>query len=176
MIEKEFISPNNLVRDSFVLAKDIFDSGYRPDVVLVLWRGGTPVGIVVHEFLLYKGIKTYHTAVKAESYTGIEKRIEPKVEHLDPVLGDIKPESKVLVVDDIFDTGSTLKRVMELLAPRVREVRSATLYYKTGKNLTDIEPDYFLRKTENWIVFPHELLDLSPEEIRRKDPYVGDLV
>jgi len=65
MAEKEYIGADELVRDSFELAARIYASGYRPDVILVLWRGGTPVGIVVHEFLLYKGVETYHTAVKA---------------------------------------------------------------------------------------------------------------
>jgi hypoxanthine phosphoribosyltransferase len=59
MVEKEFIRADDLVRESFDLAKRIYDSGFIPDVLLVLWRGGTPVGIVIHEFLLYKGIETY---------------------------------------------------------------------------------------------------------------------
>ena len=75
MSEKEFISPTDLIRDSFALAKQIYDSGYRPDVLLVLWRGGTPVGVVVHEYLLFKNIRTYHTAVKATSYSGIDRRV-----------------------------------------------------------------------------------------------------
>jgi len=173
---KEFVQANDLVRDSFVLARRIFDSGFIPEAIVVLWRGGTPVGIVIHEFLLHKGIRTYHTAVKAESYTGIEQRVEPLIENLDGVLARIAPDTRVLVVDDIFDSGCTLKKVCDLLAPRTRNVRIATLYYKDGNSRVDIVPDFYLRKTDRWIVFPHELMDLSAEEIRQKDPFIHDLL
>ncbi len=176
MAEKEYISANELVRDSFLLASRIYESGYRPDVILVLWRGGTPVGVVVHEFLLYKGVETYHTAVKAVSYTGIEKRTMPVIEHMDAVLERIDAGARVLVVDDIFDTGNTLKEVSACLRGKVSDVRFATLYYKEGTNETDIEPDFYLRKTRDWIVFPHELMDLTLDEIRSKDAFVYNLV
>ena len=176
MPAKEFIEANDLFRDSFALAKRIYDSGFRPDVLVVLWRGGTPVGMVVHEFLLYKGLQTYHTAIKAESYTGIGQRIEPRIENLDPVLAVLKPDSRVLVIDDIFDSGSTLKRVCELLRTRTAHIRTATLYYKDGNRVVDLAPDFYLRKTDRWIVFPHELMDLTPEEIRQKDPELAGLL
>jgi hypoxanthine phosphoribosyltransferase len=176
MPDKHFVRPGDLVRDAFRLARKIFDSGYRPSVILVLWRGGTPVGVVVHEFLLYKGIDTYHTAVKAESYTGIGKRRTPRIEHFERVLDRIEPDSNVLIVDDIFDTGRTVRRVREMLRRKTRHVKIATLYYKPDSNTTDLVPDFFLRKTDRWIVFPHELLGLTPQEIRRKDPALAALV
>ena len=82
----------------------------------------------------------------------------------------------MLVVDDIFDSGSTLKRVCEMLRSRPAHIRTATLYLKEGANLTDLEPDYFLRKTDKWIVFPHELMDLSLDEIKQKDEYIHQLL
>ncbi len=176
MAEKEYIGADELVRDSFELAARIYASGYRPDVILVLWRGGTPVGIVVHEFLLYKGVETYHTAVKAVSYTGIEKRTKPTVEHMDAVLATIGDGSRILVVDDIFDTGNTIKEVLALLGRKTDDIKFATLYYKEGTNETDLEPDFYLRKTRRWIVFPHELMDLTPAEIKAKDEFVYRLL
>ncbi len=173
MSEKEFISGNQLVRDSFVLARQIYDSGYVPDVLVVLWRGGTPVGMAVHEFLLYKGINTYHAAVKVTSYEGIEKRQAPVVEHMDSVLAEVPESANVLVVDDIFDSGCTVRHVVDLLKARSLNIRIATLYYKPGNNLTDLKPDFFLEETDRWIVFPHELIDLSPEEIRQKGEYLA---
>ena len=170
-VEKEFIQANDLVRDSFALARMIYDSGYRPEVVLVLWRGGTPVGVVVHEYLRYKGVETYHAAVKAESYTGIEQRQEPVVEHLDAVLRGIPASARVLVIDDIFDTGCTIRKVLDLLAPRTTNVKIATLYLKEGKNLTGLAPDFVLRRTDRWIVFPHELMGLTEAELRRKEVF-----
>lgn len=176
MIRKTFIKAGALLQDSFALARMIFDSGYRPDVLLVLWRGGSMVGMVIHEFFRYKGIEIFHLAVKAESYTGVEKRIEPRIEHAEAVLSTLKRGCKVLVVDDIFDTGCTLKKVIQLVSKKASEVRTATLYLKNGKSRVDIEPDYCLRRTDRWIVFPHELQDLTPAEIRRKDRRLAKLV
>lgn len=176
MPEKKFLTADEQVRDSFALARQIYDSGFVPDVLIVLWRGGTPIGVVIHEFLQYKGISTYHTAIKAQSYTGIGERGEPELEHFDQLLLHITPQSKVLVVDDIFDSGCTMKKVVEELAPRVGELRIATLFYKEGSNVTDIRPDYYHSKTDRWIVFPHELVGLTPDEIRAKDSVVADLL
>ncbi len=176
MVEKAFIRADDLVRDSFSLAKRIYESGFVPDVLLVLWRGGTPVGIVIHEFLLYKGIDTYHTALKAESYLGIGQRGKPRIEYMESLLERVTPESRVLVVDDIFDSGSTMKTVVDQLSPAVAEVKLATLYYKPEANTTDLTPDFYGRKTDRWIVFPHELMDLSENEIRAKDQVVADLL
>jgi uncharacterized protein len=173
---KKFLQANELVQDSFTLAKMIYDSGYRPEVLLVIWRGGTPVGIVLHEFLLYKGVATYHAVVKAESYTGVDKRRPPLVENLESVMEKLGKDAKVLLVDDIFDTGLTLATVADRLSAVTRNVKMATLYYKAGRNQTPREPDFHLKTAEEWIVFPHELVDLSLEEIRAKDPYVYGLL
>ncbi len=175
MSEKVFIRADDLVRDSFDLARRIYDSGFVPDVLLVLWRGGTPVGIVIHEFLLFKGIDTYHTAVKAESYVGIEERVEPRIEHIEHVLERVTAQSRVLVIDDIFDSGATMRKVVDELGAHVAELKIATLYYKPGANTTGITPDFYGRKTDRWIVFPHELVGLSPAEIKAKDHVVADL-
>jgi hypoxanthine phosphoribosyltransferase len=176
MADKEYIGPTTLLHDSFTLAAHIVASGFRPDVLLVIWRGGTPIGIAVHEFLLYKGIQTYHAVVKAESHIAIEESIEPRVEHLDALLEDIVPNSRVLLVDDIFDTGRTMRKVSGILTRRTPHVKIATLYWKEAQNQTAIVPDFCLRKTDRWIVFPHELMDLTPKELRRKDSYIHDLV
>ncbi len=175
MTEKVFVKADDLVRDSFDLARSIYDSGFIPDVLLVLWRGGTPVGVVIHEFLLYKGIDTYHTVIKSESYTGVDQRREPQLECVAHVLEHVTASSKVLVVDDIFDSGSTMQKVVGELLPRVAEIKIATLYYKRDANVTDLTPDFFHRETDRWIVFPHELMGLTSDEIRAKDPSVADL-
>ncbi len=176
MTEKIHLSANELALDSFKLARRIYDSDFRPDFLLVLWRGGTPVGIIIHEFLLYKGIDTYHTAIKSTSYTGIEERIEPTVENMDSILEKISPDSRVLVIDDIFDTGSTIRKLNAYISTRTTNVRTATLYYKPSKNITNITPDYYMHKTDAWIVFPHELIGLSREEIVRKTPELSDII
>jgi hypoxanthine phosphoribosyltransferase len=175
-IPKEYITADRLVRDSFELARKVYDSGFRPEGLLVLWRGGTPVGIVIHEFLLFKGITTHHLAVKAESYTGIGERAEPRIEALDAFMSGIRAGAPVLIVDDIFDSGHTLQKVRELLAPLTRDVKIATLFYKSDAARVPGKPDYYLRATDRWIVFPHELMGLTDDELRAKDPAVHRLV
>ena len=176
MSEKIFLTPDQLINDSFILAKQIYDSGFEPDIIIVLWRGGTPVGMAVHEFLLYNGVKSYHTVIKTESYTGIGTRAEVRVEHIDALLSTVKNNSKVLVVDDIFDSGHTMHKVNELLQAKTPNIKLATLYYKPNANQTDLTPDFFVTETEQWIVFPHELMDLTPEEIEKKDPRISALL
>ncbi|MBL7114873.1 MAG: hypoxanthine phosphoribosyltransferase [Kiritimatiellae bacterium] len=176
MVQKEYIDPNKLLRDSFLLARKIYDSGYRPTVILVLWRGGTPIGIVVHEFLAYKGLETYHTVIKAESYKGIEQRIEPHIENLDCIVNQIPKDAHVLIVDDIFDSGQTTQAVRDALAEKTKEVRIATLYVRKGHHTSALKPDFYIREFDHWLVFPHELSGLSPEEIANKQPAIGDIV
>jgi hypoxanthine phosphoribosyltransferase len=130
----------------------------------------------VHEFFLFKGVETYHAAVKATSYRGIEKRIVPEIEGLDSVLSRITKKDRVLILDDIFDSGCTVKAVRDRVMERTRSVKIGTLYLRRGRRVTDVRPDYFLKETDQWVVFPHELMDLSPEEIQAKDGDLYDLV
>jgi len=149
MMPKEFISPSKLFNDSFLLARKIHDSGYRPDILLVLWRGGAPVGLVVHEFLSYKGIKVNQIVVKAESYSGIGNRRRLRIESFSAGLSKIKKETRVLVVDDIFDSGETAKGIEERLSRKTKNIRIATLYLRQG---CKTGPDYYVRKVSTWVV------------------------
>lgn len=174
-IKKTFITADSLFTDSFKLARMIYDSGYKPDVILVLWRGGTPVGIVVHEFLLLKGIKSYHTAIKAESYTGIGRRKRPVIDNLKMIIKNIKRNAHVLVIDDIFDTGKTMDCVRKALRCKTKNLKTAALYLR-GDTRSLFLPDFYMRKTFNWIVFPHELIDLTKQEIKKKGLLISRLV
>jgi hypoxanthine phosphoribosyltransferase len=98
------------------------------------------------------------------------------LENVEQLLENLTPQSKVLVIDDIFDSGSTMKKVVDELGAAVAEIKIATLYYKKEANTTDIVPDYYGRQTKRWIVFPHELMGLVPEEIRAKDRVIADLL
>ena len=176
MPAKTYLSANDLMLDSFRLGKQILDSGWRPDVVLALWRGGTPISLAVHELLAYCGVMTVHMSMHCRSYTGIGQTGTVTIEHSESVLARLQPDHNVLVVDDIFDTGNTARNVLELLRPLAAEVRLATLYWKTGTNVTDLRPDYHVRQTDAWIVFPHEMEGLTRDEIRQKDPTLHRLL
>lgn len=175
-MKKVFISADGVVKDSFRLAKKIFDTGYRPDAMVVLWRGGTPVGIVLHEYFLFRGVDVFHTVIKAASYKGIGRRTQVVIEHLDSLTASLSQTASVLVIDDIFDSGCTLKKMKTALADHCAEIKTATLYYKNGFNQTDIEPDFYEKTTDDWVVFPHEVTGLSADEIAAKDPSLPELL
>ncbi len=173
---KIYIDANKVLEDSFQLAKNIYNSGFRPDAMIVLWRGGSNVGMIINEFFRYKGENPYHGIVKSESYTGIEERTEVKVEGVEHVLDNISKGDKVLVIDDIFDSGKTMERVNGLINGKSDDVKIATLYYKPNKNITKIKPDFYLKKVDGWIVFPHELMGLTKEEVYNKGKEIGDSI
>jgi len=173
---KQFLTANEVTRDSFLLAHKVYTSGFAPDVIIALWRGGTPVGCVVHEYLQQRGIACYHTAVKVTSYTGIGTHGEAIIENIEAVCALLKPESRILVVDDIFDSGRTAQALRHRLEPLARDIRFAMPYFKPGNNATPFTPDYFVHRTDAWLVFPHELEGLTPEEIWAKDSFVAELL
>lgn len=177
MTSKIYISANDYLRDSFRLARLILDSGWQPDDLIALWRGGAPVGVSVHEFLYYHGLRPRHRVLKCQSYTGIQSRQhDVAFENADDIFNSIIPGSRVLVIDDVFDTGNTARAVFDRLLPSKAEVRLATVYWKPTQNQTTHKPDFYVRETEEWIVFPHELDGLTPEEVKLKDPAIYSLL
>jgi hypoxanthine phosphoribosyltransferase len=169
---KCYINPIDFQHDIWKLAKQIFDRKWQPDIMIALWRGGANVGVGVYEFLSFRGWKFDHTCVKCSSYTNIGER-EDKVKFDDAaeyIFSKITPSQKVLVVDDVFDTGKTVETVKNRLAHA--DLRSACVYWKELNNLTQIKPDYFVSKSDSWLVFPHELQGLSETEIEEKDPFL----
>lgn len=183
MAEKLFITADELLIDSYRLAKKIYDSGFKPTFMAALWRGGTLVGCPVQEFLAHKGIEADHIAVRTSRYTGIEKADETvKIHGFDYIIKRISNTDKLLIVDDVFDTGITIKAVIEKLKKKARantpaEIKVAAVYYKPMNNKTSIKPDFYIHETGNWLVFPHELEGLSMEDIEaRKGRDIAELL
>jgi len=154
------------------------DSGWTPDFLFALWRGGAPVGVSVHEFFKVSGWNVRHVPLKCSSYSGIGENAGEVVFTLgDEIFGMLRPGDRVLVVDDVFDTGKTAKAVRARVDAAGAEMRMACVYWKPGKNTTDMKPDYFVRDVgAEWLVFPHEIDGLSPVEVRAKDPVLADLL
>lgn len=169
---KLYLSADRLLADSFRLANLVHDSGFRPSHIVGIWRGGAPVGIAVQELLEYRGVHSDHIAIRTASYTGIDQQ-EPQVRiyglgHLVDVLN---PEDRLLLIDDVFDTGRSIRALIAELRQRCRrnmpdDVRVATVYYKPSRNVTDLTPDYFVHETSDWLIFPHEINGLTEDEIR----------
>ncbi len=169
--DKQYLTAQELLNDSFELGLRIYKSGFRPSFIIGVWRGGTPVGIAVQEILDHLGVQTDHIAIRTSSYYGIKKRDKKvRVHGLEYVIRQANWEDGLLIVDDVFDTGSSIKAIIETLKAKMRrnlpkDIRVATAWFKPKYNLTDIEPDYFIHATDKWLVFPHELEGLTREEM-----------
>lgn len=175
-MEKLFVSAEELLRDSFELGLQIFESGYRPTFIVGVWRGGTPVGIAVQEVLDLLGCETNHFAIRTSSYYGMDKQSkEVKVFGLQHLVDTINVDDNLLIIDDIFDSGRSVDAIIQTLKEKCRrntpdDIRVATVYYKPSRNATTRVPDFYLHETDEWTVFPHEMDGLSVEEIRKTKP------
>ena len=180
-MNKRYISPQELLADSFALAWQVYESGFRPDYVLGVWRGGTPVGIAVHELLHILGVAADHAAVRTASYSGIGQRREGvQVDGLDYIFQRLTPGQSLLLVDDVHDTGLSLQQIITELrdcsAGAGADIRVATPWFKPGNNRRGERPDYFLHQTDAWLVFPHELEGLSVQELAAHKPELAALL
>mgnify|MGYP003322309745 CR=1 FL=1 len=175
MNEKHYLSANEFLHDSWRLAAAVRQSGWRPDILIALWRGGAPVGVAVHEYFKVTDWSVRHLPLKCASYTGIgENAGAVEFTHGDLVFGMLRKGDRVLVVDDVFDTGKTAVAVKARIDATGAEMKMACVYWKPEKNLTTLKPDFYVRDVGlEWIVFPHEIEGLTPAEIAEKDPFLA---
>ena len=147
MAERERMSWADLGLAARELAEQVVADGYRPDIVLAIARGGLLVGGALGYAL---GVKNTFT-MNVEFYTGVDERL-PMPMLLPPVpeLVDLD-EARVLIADDVADTGQTLALVKGFCAGKVGEVRVACLYEKP-RSIVGCE--YVWRRTDRWIDFP----------------------
>lgn len=145
--EREILTWEGFGVASRELAELVAESGYDPDIILAIARGG----------LLTAGALGYALSVKntftmnVEFYTGVNERLSvPMILPPVPTLVDLT-DSRVLIVDDVADTGHTLKHVLQFCADRLAETRLAVLYEKPGSM---VKCDYVWRHTDKWINFP----------------------
>jgi uncharacterized protein len=145
--DREFMTWEDLGQGTRALAERIHGDGFRPDVILAIARGG----LLVAGSLGYSlGVKNTYT-MNVEFYTGPDERLPaPMILPPVPELVDLR-EAKLLIADDVADTGRTLALVQDFCAGKVAEVRTAVLYVKPQ---SVVECDYVWRRTDHWIVFP----------------------
>jgi hypoxanthine phosphoribosyltransferase len=185
-MSERFIAADDLLLDSFQLAANIYEAGFEPDFLVGLWRGGSAVGIAVQEGLDYFGTKTDHIAIRT-SYTGapgysqmVNKADAIRVHGLQYLLENLSAHHSLLIVDDVYSTGSSVNAVIKQLARKTRrnlpqDIRIATVWYRpTEKTLRT--PDYFVHKTDDWLVLPYELSGFSIDELRENRPEMLGLI
>lgn len=180
---KQFISAEGLLRDSFELAARVLESDFEPTFIIAVWRGGAPIGIAVQEFLSVHGIKTNNIAIRTSSYAAAidQQSRDVKVHGLNYLAKNITHEDKLLIVDDVFDTGRSIEAIIDELAKRTRlnmphDVRIAVPYYKPSRNQTTRVPDFYLHETDAWLKYPHSLEGLSKEEIEQGRPELYEII
>ena len=154
---RELMTWDDLGLGSRELATSIYDDGYRPDMILAIARGGMLVAAALGYAL---GVKNTFT-MNVEFYTGIDSRLEmPMILPPVPDLVDFH-ETRVLIADDVADTGATLALVKEFCEGKVAEVRCAVLYEKPR---SEVKCEYVWRRTDRWITFPWSAEDpVAPE-------------
>src|SRR5262245_48447045 len=147
MSELEVMDWDELGAGARALAQMVADDGWRPDIVLGIARGGLLVAGAIGYAL---GVKNTFT-MNVEFYTGIDQRLDmPMILPPVPDLVDFA-ETRVLVADDVADTGLTLAHVRDFLADRVAEVRYAVIYEKPR---SEVKCEYVWKRTDAWIDFP----------------------
>ena len=176
--KKHYLSADQYQRDIWRLASEIRRSGWKPDFLVGLWRGGAPVAIAVHEFFRATGWDVRHLPLKCASYTAIGQNEGKVVFTLgDEIFGMFRAGDRVLFIDDVFDTGKTAQAVHDRMLAVGADARIACVYWKPAKNQTALTPDFIAKDIgSDWIVFPHEIEGLTPDEVREKDPVLADLM
>jgi len=181
MTNKIYITAQQLLRDSFELGIKILESDFKPSFIIGVWRGGTPVGIAVQELLEFCGVASDHISVRTSSYTGIGKRnSKVRVHGLGYIVKTINAEDSLLIIDDVHDTGRSVQEIIRQLKRKCRknspkQIRVATLFFKPDSNEVDFQPDYYLRATNDWLIFPHELAGLSQSEVNQEKPDIDHI-
>ena len=183
MADKIYLSSEDLHNDALKLAQMVLNSGFRPTIIIALWRGGSPIGIAVQEFLdHYSSTQSDHIAIRTSSYSGIEDQSRVvKIHGLSYLVKNMNRDDSLLVVDDVFDTGRTIDALIKEIELKCRknkpkEIRVAVPWYKPEKNETDFEPDYFIHTTKEWIKFPFSLEGLTVDEIKLNRPEIYDII
>ncbi len=174
------LDANAYLADCFRLARKIWDDGYRPDFLIALWRGGAPPGIVIQEFLRWKGHDPYHTAIRTQSLEGVREGGGFDIKGLEHVIDVVDAQDRMLIVDNLFDTGRTIFEVTEYLRRRARrnlpEIRVATVYYRPARRSFLVGPHYYLHETEVLPIFPHQLTEMGRDTVTKADPELAEAI
>ena len=175
-LQKSYIGDKQFRLDSQQLGIIIFDSGFKPDYVVGIARGGTVPGINVYEVLNYLGVKCDYVEITANRYRNDKIGVtedETRIFGLDDLVGLTVPDSRVLFVDDLWDEGKTARAIIQRYQERAKssaakEIKFATAYVKDGNDETKAEPDFHYKKVDGkrWRVFPHELCGHTIDTIR----------
>lgn len=187
MIKKTFVEEETLLNDAFRMAVSVYESGFAPTFIVGIWRGGSSVGIYVQECLQFLGVESDHIAIRT-SYAGLteyQKTVDDptsiRVHGLQYLLENLNADDRLLLVDDVFNSGYSIEAVITELQQKLRlnmpsDVRVATPYFKPARNKTGRSPDYYVHEVDEWLVLPYELQGLSQDEIVNNKPSMAGIL
>ena len=182
-MHKTVISAQELLEDSYRLGLDILESGFEPTLIIAIWRGGTPVGMAVQEILRLLGSTSDHIAIRTSSYTGVDqrgsrRRARPQLHHQEDLprrsCADRRRRLRHRQYDRCGHRGTSSARRARDNTPE--DIRVAVPWFKPTRNETKLLPDYFIHETAEWLVFPHELDALTPDELRESRPEIAEII
>jgi len=161
-IEIEYISWKHLHLALITLVNNMVSTGFKPDIIYAVIKGGLIPARILSDLLEIDEIGF----VGVKFYKGINTR-EAKPELTLPPTTSVR-NKKILVVDDVVDSGRTLQLVIEELTRYgAKEIKSLAIFVKPW---SPIYPDYYYKETNKWVVFPWELVETSKElQLREND-------
>ena len=178
---KIFVKPEDIRNDSFELTRQLLETGFIPTIIYASMRGGSNVANPMSEYFKYIGLKVKYGTVIVSSY--IKEWIRNKkvnIEGWAPLLSDIEPDEKIVIAEDMFDTGKTISALVNEILSKTKvkrdQIRIVVRDYKVftyKKQQPKIKPDFYAVKyTINspnqkvWVHYDsHELVGLNKEEI-----------
>jgi len=196
-MKKEFLHFDVERDNALKLARKICHDGFIPDVIYVSLRGGAYLGNIISEYLkiVHKGARpVYYAAVVARSYTDVAKADKVKVDGWTYSPDYLRVGDKVLLIDDIFDSGKTINHLAQIIIDKGIPRKDLKIAVHDYKFFTDKEeqlpfhPDYWCRKhdlsihdEEIWIHYmSHELIGLTQSELEenyyKRDPELREVL
>jgi len=190
-MKKEFLQFDTVRDNAIKLAHKIYSDGFIPDVIYVSLRGGAYLANIISEYfkIVHKGTRpVYYAAVVARSYTDVAKSDQVKVDGWTYSPDYLRVGDKILLIDDIFDSGKTINHLAKIILdkgiPR-KDLKIAVhdyKYFKDKEEQLPVHPDYWCRKHDisvhddvYWIHYmSHELMGLTETELEenyyKRDP------
>ncbi len=183
------IDADSFNRDSFRLGRLVYETGFRPKHAVSIWRGGTAVGLGVDAYFKFQGQTINHTSIATSSYVGIGHQTDVVVKGLEHVVRSVCREDGLLIIDDVYESGRTIQKIVETLhaqarANAPRDIRVAAVHEKAERAVYRELPVLSLRRVPAplWIDYPHELADLvepdDPDDtlLKQKDPAIWEIL
>lgn len=148
----------------FQLFVKIRESGFKPDLMAGISRGGLVPARILSDLYLAEKVKVTLAIMQVGFYSGIDKTQKDPIIYQD-LPGHIYGK-KVLLIDDVADSGVSLEFALQYLQmKKPQEIVIGTLYYKPWSTL---KPDYYVEETSSWIVFPHERFEFMNEQYQNE--------